>query len=215
MSPWIRIALKRALRRTDFAAVRHRLARFILAGAPAMSIALAVGLPFTVTEAAERETVGAAVTALPAPTVPEATGSTNALAFGEPTVARASFEVHGDVVVEPPEPPPPPVPDQPPPAPDPCADALAWVAEAGLPLPPGVGYHCPSTQFAHHGAACWSAAPCRGRPFIAINLDLIGERTTDYVRHVVAHEVCHILDFQAKGWTTEADADACAAAHGA
>ena len=100
-------------------------------------------------------------------------------------------------------------------APDPCADALSWVAAAGLPLPPGVDYHCPSTQFAHQGAACWNASPCRGSSFIAINMDLLAGTSTAYLRHVVAHEVCHILDFQGMGYSTEAGADACAAAHGA
>ncbi len=99
--------------------------------------------------------------------------------------------------------------------PDPCADALSWVADAGLPLPPGVGYHCPSTEFAHHGAACWNNRYCPRTGFIAVNLDLIGDPTPEYLRHVVAHEVCHILEFQATGWSTEASADACAAAHGA
>ena len=108
-------------------------------------------------------------------------------------------------------------PDPAPPAaePDPCAEALAWVSDAGLPLPPGVGYHCPSTQFSHHGAACWNGSPCRGSAFIAINVELMGSPTPEYLRHVVAHEVCHILDFQSTGVTTEAGADACAAAHGA
>ncbi len=99
--------------------------------------------------------------------------------------------------------------------PDQCAEALSWVAEAGLPLPPGVGYHCPSTQFSHHGAACWNGSPCPDSAFIAVNLELMGSPAPDYLRHVVAHEVCHILDFQATGVTTEAGADACAARHGA
>ena len=102
------------------------------------------------------------------------------------------------------------------PPPTPCAGALAWVAGAGLPLPAGVNYHCPSTQFGHHGAACWNAAGyCPGRAFIAINMDLLDGASTEYLRHVVAHEVCHILDFQATGRTTEWGTDACAAAHGA
>lgn len=109
--------------------------------------------------------------------------------------------------------PPPPSRDRP--EPDPCSEALDWVAEAGLTLPPGVGYHCPSTQFSHHGAACWQASPCGDGGFIAINLELMGDATPAYLRHVVAHEICHILDFQARGVTTEAGADACAAAHGA
>jgi hypothetical protein len=103
----------------------------------------------------------------------------------------------------------------PPPPADPCADALAWVADAGLPLPPEVRYDCPSTQFAHHGTACWNGSPCRGSGFIAINMELMAYVSPEYLRHVVAHEVCHILDFQAKGWTTEAAADECAAAYGA
>jgi hypothetical protein len=98
---------------------------------------------------------------------------------------------------------------------DPCADALAWVAGAGLSLPADVGYHCPSTELPHHGAACWHSAVCPGTGFIAINLDLMAGTGTGYLRHVVAHEVCHILDFQATGASTEAGADACAAAHGA
>jgi hypothetical protein len=107
-----------------------------------------------------------------------------------------------------------PVPEAPPPA-DPCREALTWVSEAGLPLPPGVGYHCPSTEFAHHGAACWHASPCPATAFISVNLDLMAGTGTLYLRHVVAHEVCHILDFQAGTTTSEAGADACAAAHGA
>lgn len=102
-----------------------------------------------------------------------------------------------------------------PPAPDPCADALAWVAAAGLPLPPGVGFQCPSTQFAHQGAACWYTGPCPGQAYIALNTDLLPGADPAYVRHVVAHEVCHILDYQAGRSTTEWAADACAAAHGA
>ncbi len=99
---------------------------------------------------------------------------------------------------------------------DACTEALQWVEAAGLTLPAGVGYNCPSTEFAHHGAACWNAWPCPGRTgFIAINTALIGNAGTDYLHHVVAHEVCHIVDFRAKGTSTEASADACAAAHGA
>ena len=115
----------------------------------------------------------------------------------------------------------PPAPDAPaeatppPPEPDACADALAWVEGAGLGLPPGVEYRCPSTQFPHQGAACWNGSPCRGTGFIAINMDLLQGTSTEYLRHVVAHEVCHIIDFQATGRTTETGADACAAAHGA
>jgi hypothetical protein len=96
-----------------------------------------------------------------------------------------------------------------------CAEALAWVAGAGLSLPPNVGYHCPSTEYPHQGAACWHAPSCPDSRFIAINTTLMGPVTPAYFHHVVAHEICHILQFDATGDSTEAQADACAAAHGA
>jgi hypothetical protein len=96
-----------------------------------------------------------------------------------------------------------------------CEDALAWAASVGLPLPPGTGYRCPSTQFAHHGATCWYATQCRHGRFIAINAELMGPVSQDYFRFVVAHEICHVLQFDATGDSTEAQADACAVAHGA
>lgn len=98
---------------------------------------------------------------------------------------------------------------------NPCGDALDWVAASGLELPVGVGFYCPSTQFSHHGAACWNAGPCPGGAFVAINTDLFAGSGTEYLRHVVAHEVCHILDWQSVGTTSEAGADSCAAAHSA
>lgn len=98
---------------------------------------------------------------------------------------------------------------------NPCDDALAWAASVGLPLPAGTGYRCPSTLFAHHGATCWYAAQCRDGRFIAINTELMGPVTQDYFRFVVAHEICHVMQFDATGESTEAQADACAIAHGA
>jgi hypothetical protein len=100
-------------------------------------------------------------------------------------------------------------------APDPCAEALAWVAGAGLPLPRATDYRCPSTQYPHQGAACWDDTPCPGMGFVAINMNLLAGTSIPYLHHVVAHEVCHILDFQATGVSSETGADACAAAHGA
>ena len=98
---------------------------------------------------------------------------------------------------------------------NPCDDALAWAASVGLPLPEGTGYRCPSTLFNHHGATCWYATQCRDGRFIAINTDLMGPVTQDYFRFVVAHEICHVMQFDATGESTEAQADACAIAHGA
>ena len=46
-------------------------------------------------------------------------------------------------------------------------------------------------------------------------MQLLDGTSTDYLRHVVAHEVCHIVDFQATGVSSEWGADACAADHGA
>lgn len=124
-----------------------------------------------------------------------------------PAAVEPVFEAVTAVANEPPAPPPEP-------EPEPCADALAVVAAAGLPLPAGVDYRCPSTRFAHQGAACWDEWPCPGTAFIAINLDLGAGATPEYLRHVVAHEICHILDFRDRGWTTEPRADACAATYG-
>lgn len=97
---------------------------------------------------------------------------------------------------------------------EPCAGALAEVAAAGLPLPAGVDYLCPSTRFAHQGTACWDEWPCPGGAFVAINMDLGAGASPEYLRHVVAHEICHIIDFRDRGWSTEPRADACAAAYG-
>jgi hypothetical protein len=100
------------------------------------------------------------------------------------------------------------------PEPDPCAGPLAHVAAAGLPLPAGVTYHCPSTLFPHEGTACWDEWPCPGTAFVAINLSRMPDATQEHLRHVVAHEICHIIDFRDRGWSTEPQADACAAEYG-
>lgn len=139
---------------------------------------------------------------LPAEPAPPDGGPVVPLPGEEPMAAAVASEAPADA--------PPPAAPQ-----GPCARALDWVADAGLRLPDGVGYHCPSTEFAHQGAACWADAACVDAPFIAVNMDLLPGVGTGYLRHVVAHEVCHILDYQATGTTTEWGADACAAAHGA
>lgn len=109
-----------------------------------------------------------------------------------PQIRASDHPVLMDVLSQPPAPgdppaaapvdpgddtPPAPVPD-PTPAPDPCSEALAWVAAAGLPLPAGVGYQCPSTQFPHQGAACWDGGPCAGTAFVAINMDRLAGTST-------------------------------------
>ena len=136
-------------------------------------------------------------------------------ATGAPAIGSAVAEAAAPPA-EPAAPPAEPAP--PPPAPEPeagpCAAALDGVAAAGLPLPAGVEYRCPSTRFAHQGAACWDAWPCPGAAFIAINMSLLQDASPEYLRHVVAHEICHIIDFRDRGWSTEPRADACAAEYG-
>lgn len=170
-----------------------------------MAGVLALGLPFSVPAGQGQEVPG------PVPAAASVVGNPPVVVPAEAVVAEPSVEVMVEQPAREPEPPAP----EPPPPPDPCGDALVWVEAAGLALPDGVGYRCPSTQFAHHGAACWNAWPCPGTGFIAVNLELMAGTGTEYLRHVVAHEICHILDFQRRGWTSEAGADACAAAHGA
>lgn len=173
-----------------------------------IAVLVALSLPF----AAQSGPAGAAQPQQRSP-APPAEGH----AAPAPAPAVAFTDPAAGTPVDPapaPEPAPPAGPE-PVPVPDPCLDVLAWVADAGLPLPAGVGYRCPSTQFPHQGAACWNWGPCPGSGFIAINMDRLAGSSTAYLRHVVAHEVCHILDFRTRGTTTEAAADACAAAHGA
>ncbi|HUR22907.1 MAG TPA: hypothetical protein VMZ73_03440 [Acidimicrobiales bacterium] len=170
----------------------------------AMLCMIAIGLPFcaraglaTVSEVPERPPppLDTFVESAPDTAIPAAVGNGPPEVAAPPDLATESLA--------------------PPRAPNPCSDALAWVAAAGLPLPAGVGFHCPSTQFTHQGAACWHGAPCPKSGFVAINIDRLSGTSIEYLHHVVAHEVCHILEFQATGWSTEASADACAAAHGA
>ena len=201
------VALERDRPSGDVAVVpRHSCRRRgVLAAAAGVFSIAALGLPYSV-DIGSTNGVQSSVLAPPPDTTEVLTG----VAWTEVTAVEAVAE---QPVVSAPAPEAA-LAEEPAP-PDPCSDALAWVAEAGLRLPPGVGYHCPSTQFAHHGAACWNGSPCRGSAFIAINLDLMAGTSPEYLRHVVAHEVCHILDWQRTGTTSEPRADACAAAHGA
>lgn len=179
---------------------RHGARRLGAFTAPTVLTILAAGFYLASAEPATPKSLAP----LPAPAAVVAEPLTEA----PPPAVEPVLEPVAAVAVEPP------APEPEPPAPEPCADALAVVAAAGLPLPAGVDYRCPSTQFAHQGAACWDEWPCPGSAFIAINLDLGAGATPEYLRHVVAHEICHILDFRDRGWTTEPGADACAAAYG-
>ena len=156
-----------------------------------------------------------ATTAAPAATEPAASGTAAITGIANtleeepaPAAAAEAPEPAAEAPVAAEEPPAPPTVAQR------CRQALSAVAAGGLPLPAGTEYRCPSTQFAHHGTACWDWGPCAGGGFIAINMDMLAGASEAYLRHVVAHEVCHIIDFRRKGTTTEWGADACAAAYG-
>ena len=215
MNPSHPAALKRGTTDADSSAVTHpsaRRPRLLVAVASALCAVVATALPLTTTLAEDRGSADPAAT-----DIRQASRAAVSFPLEELLLEGDDPPPYPAPAAPPEQPEAPPAPEPVPPVsePDPCSEARTWAEQAGLALPPGVGYRCPSTQFPHHGAACWNAAPCRGTAFIAVNLELIGSPTPEYIRHVVAHEVCHILDFQAKGWTTEADADACAAAHGA
>ena len=170
---------------------------------------LVLGLPFSIQSGVAITQVAELAEALERPPL-AVDGATDGAHAQEPTGDSA---VAQPVVSGEPAPAPPPAPE-PGPAPEPCAAALDGVAAGGLPLPAGVDYQCPSTRFAHQGAACWDDWPCPGTAFIAINMSRLQGVTPEYLRHVVAHEICHIIDFRDRGWSTEPRADACAAEYG-
>lgn len=98
-----------------------------------------------------------------------------------------------------------------------CASALLWVSGQGLNLPAGWGYRCPSPAVINGapkwGLACWN---CAGdlQSYIAVDVGRIGSSDAA-LRYVVAHEVCHAIDYMTLGASTEVGADLCAATHGA
>ena len=97
-----------------------------------------------------------------------------------------------------------------------CAAARQWVAAHGLVLPAGWGFRCPGQALVEGtprwGMACWN---CEGTgSWIAIDITRIGASEAT-LRHVIAHEICHALEYTALALTTELTADLCAALHGA
>ena len=60
--------------------------------------------------------------------------------------------------------------------------------------------------------ACWN---CEGNgSWIAVDIGRAGASDAA-VRYVVAHEICHAVDYTTIGLSTEVGADLCAALHGA
>lgn len=97
-----------------------------------------------------------------------------------------------------------------------CASARQWVAQQGLVLPGGWGFRCPSRAVVdgadRWGLACWN---CEGTgSWIAVDIDRIGISLVT-LRYVIAHEICHAVDYTLLGLSTEIGADLCAALHGA
>jgi len=120
--------------------------------------------------------------------------------------------------------PPPPAPTFTPPVAQPsgaspaerCAGALQWVARQGLALPAGWGFRCPGAALENGtprwGVACWN---CEGAgSWIAVDIGRVGPSEAT-LRHVVAHEICHAVEYETLGISTELTADLCAALHGA
>jgi hypothetical protein len=98
-----------------------------------------------------------------------------------------------------------------------CAAALKWVGEHGLALPAGWGFRCPGEALVdgkdRWGVACWN---CNGdmTNWIAVDVGRVG--SSDITLHyVVAHEICHAIDYTTLGDSSEVGADLCAALHGA
>ncbi len=97
-----------------------------------------------------------------------------------------------------------------------CASALQWVSSHGLNLPAGWGYRCPGKAIVNGaekwGMACWN---CEGTgSWIAVDIGRIGASDAT-LRYVVAHEICHAIDYMTLGASSELGADLCAATHGA
>ena len=103
---------------------------------------------------------------------------------------------------------------------DRCLDALYAVETSGHALPDDTEFRCPgSTGYTpeseqHWGATCWRTALCPGHSYVAINPSVIGP-SDQLLRHVIAHEICHVITYARTGAPgSEPAADECAAAAG-
>ena len=102
---------------------------------------------------------------------------------------------------------------------DRCLSAFVAVESAGLHLRDDTEFRCPGIaaepgDVRHWGAACWRNELCPGGSWIAIDPEVIGPDDAR-LRHVIAHEICHIISYTRTGDRgSEAAADACAAGAG-
>lgn len=139
-------------------------------------------------------------TAKPRPVAPATTPPTAPPATAPPVTKPAPVALPGNFTAE-----------------ERCANARQWVAQQGLALPAGWGFRCPGQAVvdgaAKWGMACWN---CNGdgQSWIAVDIGRIGA-SDKTLRYVIAHEICHAIDFTTLGISTELGADLCAATHGA
>ncbi|HUQ62867.1 MAG TPA: hypothetical protein VM121_03850 [Acidimicrobiales bacterium] len=201
------------------------------AGAVAIVACLAVGTFLTTaTSGASQPTQGVAFatpsvapepTTTAAPVTTEAPAPPPSVAPAPAPVAPEPRVVYVEAKTEPALPPErPPVEEESPAvsAAERCSAARQWVAAHGLNLPAGFAFRCPDAALFADGASrwgvtCWNCGVGTGS-YIAINIDRIGA-SDETLRYVVAHETCHAIENVAIHTTSEASADACAAAHGA
>ena len=84
-------------------------------------------------------------------------------------------------------------------------------------LPAGWGFRCPGPAIVD-GAPRWGMAclNCEGdhTNWIAVDVGRIGPSEAA-LRYVIAHEICHAVEYMTLGLSTELTADLCAALHGA
>lgn len=111
-----------------------------------------------------------------------------------------------------------------PPAPrDRCGPALADVSASGLTVPAGFVFNCPASAqdsdgSIHQGLTSWvpgcpSTVHVPGQGcYVDVNPSRVS--SDGYLRHVVAHELCHAWQYVTWGVTSEAFADFCAAKFG-
>ena len=182
---------------------------------PAMADTVPLASPARELQAAANEPPPEPVetTVLPSTTTSSSTTTTTRPVVTVPLTTRPRPRV-----VSAPAPPPPP-----PPAPAPstseaerCEAARVWAAGQGLEVPAGWDYRCPDGAHdergdGHWGIACWN---CDGGSFVGINIGLIGSSDAA-LRYVVAHEICHAIEYATLGLSTELTADLCATLHGA
>jgi hypothetical protein len=105
-----------------------------------------------------------------------------------------------------------------------CQNAETAVNAAGIFIAAGYEFRCPAGATDEVGGQHWGISslwpictPSDGTVhsgcYVEVNVDRIGPSDA-LLRHVIAHEFCHTIEYVATGTTSELAADACAAAAG-